>query len=228
MLTPSGVSDKRYSAAELPTDGRITVSPLFKKKICCPYCNEALEQAPKRKRKCPDCNQYIFVRKGRLRTEAQADLEDWLGRVEHLGISGKMFERHRKALLKEWGFEPPRNDVKWRTLNDLITVAQRPQERKPLYLEMVFIAQQEGKNPKPYLMKVARCELLDIKERDGEFFSYKVTIHTCNDELVCQACREMAKRTFSVDEALATMPIPNVCQSEHGCRCWYSGVPDYE
>jgi len=48
----------------------------------CPYCAAALEKKPSRKKKCPDCNNFIYVRtrpfdrKRVLVTEAQRDLID--------------------------------------------------------------------------------------------------------------------------------------------------------
>jgi hypothetical protein len=37
----------------------------------------------------------------------------------------------------------------------------------------------------------------------------------------CEACRSLHGTTLPVDEALSTLPIPNKCTSETGCRCQY-------
>jgi hypothetical protein len=37
----------------------------------CPYCRKALAKKPKRKTKCPHCSKPIYVREGKLLTEAQ-------------------------------------------------------------------------------------------------------------------------------------------------------------
>ena len=36
---------------------------IFKKKISCPYCDQALDEIPKRKKKCPHCGEPIYVKK---------------------------------------------------------------------------------------------------------------------------------------------------------------------
>lgn len=37
-------------------------TPKEQKKIFCPYCYEILEQEPKKKKKCPHCENFIYVR----------------------------------------------------------------------------------------------------------------------------------------------------------------------
>ena len=192
--------------------------PVFRKKPRCPYCGEALDAKPKRKKKCPHCGQPIFVRQGVLRTKEQAGTDDWLKRLEYLGITRKEFERHRQQLAKQFGFEPAINDTVWRILNNRIASTQSHQDLRLVYQEMARLVKMEGKDPTPYSAKARTQELLEIKE--GGLWN-RVTIHTANDDLVCPACRELAKKTFPIDEALRTLPIPNLCQSERGCRCSY-------
>ena len=90
---------------------------------------------------------------------------------------------------------------------------------------MAHIAREEAKDPKPYVAETARCELLELK-KSGVIS--RVRINTRNDSFVCPACREASTRTYGLDEALKTMPIPNLCQSENGCRCWYTAVVDID
>lgn len=45
---------------------------------------------------------------------------------------------------------------------------------------------------------------------------------TCNDQHVCSECRKLSGQSIPIDKALSQMPIPHVCTSEMGCRCWYT------
>ena len=56
-------------------------------KAYCPYCQYEFPETPTRKKKCPNCGNYVYVRKGILLTEEQVNIEDWISRVEALGIT---------------------------------------------------------------------------------------------------------------------------------------------
>ncbi len=107
----------------------------------CPYCNQGLDKKPGRRKKCPHCGQFIYVRtrpsdgEKVLVTEAQAEKiqEQWF--IVHGGTHDayleakgqvaqgkvKLAERfaEEKAILAErFGREPSDNDVQWGLLND--------------------------------------------------------------------------------------------------------------
>jgi hypothetical protein len=72
------------------------------------------------------------------------------------------------------------------------------------------------------MAKVHRMDLLNIKELNRTSGIQMVArVLTANDELVCEECRKLSKMTFTIDEALATMPIPNNCLNGN-CRCGYA------
>lgn len=67
---------------------------LFKKKIRCPYCNNPLEKKPTRKKKCPSCGEYIYVKKGQLykeddlkKYEEEMTKDAEKNRIEYLSLS---------------------------------------------------------------------------------------------------------------------------------------------
>jgi predicted RNA-binding Zn-ribbon protein involved in translation (DUF1610 family) len=192
--------------------------PLFQKKPECPYCGKTLDVKPTRKKKCPHCGRPIFVRQGNLRTQEQAETDDWLKRLEYLGVTRKDFDRHQQELAKQFGLKPVVNDTVWRILNSRIASTRSHQDLRLIYQEMAHLVETEGKDSKPYNVEARKHELLEIRE--GGFWN-RATIQTANDDLVCPACRKLAKKTCSIDEALQTLPIPNLCQSERGCRCSY-------
>ena len=68
-----------------------------------------------------------------------------------------------------------------------------------------------------------RLDLLHAKEHTPML---EARILTRNDDLVCDECRELSKKIFTIDEALKTMPIPHKCTNEN-CRCtWGFQIPD--
>ena len=94
----------------------------------CPYCGKALAKMPGRKKKCPHCGEFIFVRtrpidgESVLVTKDQVELiaEQWAiknGTHKEYLEGRAIFDEARKSLEKEYGFKPPENDVKWRVLS---------------------------------------------------------------------------------------------------------------
>jgi len=95
--------------------------------VHCPYCSELLEKAPGRKKKCPHCANYIYVRtrpidrKKILITESEIDViqEDWAIKT----FAETYFERRdeietiRDELRNKFGKEPMISDVKWSLFN---------------------------------------------------------------------------------------------------------------
>ena len=70
-----------------------------------------------------------------------------------------------------------------------------------------------------YLQEMRQAHEL---EKEG-VFQYEVSIETCNDDHVCDACRRIASRKYTVEGA-PELPYEK-CTSEDGCRCSVSVVP---
>ena len=98
----------------------------------CPNCGKALENKPSRKKKCPECGNFMFVRtrpsdnKKVLVTEAQAEVieEQWSivnGTHDSYLKEKKAFENERASQAKRFGCAPSENDVKWALLNKQLT-----------------------------------------------------------------------------------------------------------
>ena len=94
----------------------------------CPYCNHALEKKPSRKKKCPHCGQFIYVRtrpsdnQKVLVTEAQTEqiAQQWAtvhGPQEIDAPADGRFEEEKAKLAKRFGRAPSNNDVQWSLLN---------------------------------------------------------------------------------------------------------------
>lgn len=188
----------------------------------CPYCGFNLEVIPKRKKKCPNCGDDIFVSKGKLYTKEEKDIRDWLRRVEDLGITRKMFNDEREKLSERFGLKASINDTAWTILNSINTPNKSYQDRKFIYLAMAHILQLEDKSTKEIMVQAHKMDLLEMKELvDNSGIEMMGKILTCNDDLVCDECRKLSKKVFTVDEALKTMPIPHQCTNKN-CRCWWA------
>lgn len=94
----------------------------------CPYCNYALDKKPGRKKKCPGCNNFIYVRTSPktggkiLITEPQIDTieEQWSiidGTHSEYKQKKEIIENERQSLTKKFGREPSKNDINWSLLN---------------------------------------------------------------------------------------------------------------
>lgn len=131
----------------------------FKKKSKCPNCNFILADKPVRKQKCPQCDNYILVRNGELVTEEEANILDWLLRLEHFGVSRRDFDKHRKELSQQFGQLADVNDTVWRILNHLIEVKYKDfVAQEQIYREMAAFVSNEGKDPTEYLIQAEKVK----------------------------------------------------------------------
>ena len=103
----------------------------------CPYCSKMLGKMPGRKRKCPDCWKYMYVRtrpvdRQRVLVTEQGvkDVDDqWTTihakqRVRQF-VDEEEFEKEKAALAARFGWGPSDNDVLWAIHNkDLVEHAR--------------------------------------------------------------------------------------------------------
>jgi hypothetical protein len=73
-----------------------------------------------------------------------------------------------------------------------------------------------------YAVSLREIQEARVIEKEG-FFRYIVEVRTCNDDIVCMACRELASKAYSLDD-VPELPHEK-CTSEDGCRCWLSVTP---
>lgn len=107
---------------------KLKLSSVGNLEAVCPYCNQSLEKKPGRKKKCPHCGQFIYVRtrpsdeQQVLVTEAQAEEigEQWSivnGTHDDYLAEKKRFAEEKIRLAKRFGREPSDDDVRWSQLN---------------------------------------------------------------------------------------------------------------
>ena len=186
----------------------------------CPYCNIALDPIPKRKKDCLTCGKPIYVRKGNLLTEFDALRQDWLNYLSPLNVSTGDFDHAKAQLAQQFGHEPGFFDVVWRILNNVVTAGRPIADLETAYREMSRVASFEKKDPRPYLAQALTTSLQAIKLRGAKRVSISCYAGE-PDFSTCEACRSLHGTRLTVDEALATLPIPNKCSSDTGCRCEY-------
>jgi|Deesub1362A_J573_1020465.scaffolds.fasta_scaffold17422_2 DNA-directed RNA polymerase subunit RPC12/RpoP len=198
-------------------------------KSICPYCKRDLDKAPKRKKKCPHCGNFIYVRtspstrKKVLVTEEEAEKIDALRNLSQYGVTLKKFNSHKAKLSEKFGKEASTRDVIWSIYNELIAKKKDLQELKMLYYEMALFLNKEGKDSFPLLQQAAKMELMRFKK---EGFIKKVRILASADS--CPVCQKLNGKVFTVERALKTMPIPckecthKLYDGNRGfCRCSY-------
>lgn len=186
----------------------------------CPYCKQEFNPIPKRKKKCPNCENFVYVKyspsnsQERLVTELekQAIEQEWQLHYQQID------KKSRKDA-----------DLKWGELNKQVVEAMKIGDwatMKQCYNEMVYILGREGRSAQRTIEERNRCELMNLKESSIE----KVEILTARNETVCKYCASLEGKISTIDEALKTMPIPGNCSGDvfgtgHSfCRCEYLPV----
>jgi hypothetical protein len=203
--------------------------------IACPYCQTVLAQPPHRDEQCPDCGHLIIVRQGRLMTEEEARLEQWLARLIQFNITRSDFENYRLELSQRLGVTASIDNTLWRILRAQVAKGRDPDLVHRAYKEMFRLAGEEGQDLKPYVAEAQKIEQKEelqqrraafwrdmIKIRSSRLAEY-VQVQTCDDDYVCPTCKLLASELYRVNE-VPELPYEE-CQSEGGCRCSVAAVP---
>jgi predicted RNA-binding Zn-ribbon protein involved in translation (DUF1610 family) len=139
---------------------KLKFTPVGNLEAMCPYCNQSLEKKPVRKKKCPHCGQFIYVRTRPsdehqvIVTEAQAEeiAEQWSivnGTHDAYLAEKKRFTEEKDKLAKRFGREPSDNDVRWSQLNQELIEHARQRNWgffRNAKFEMAEILRKEGRS----------------------------------------------------------------------------------
>lgn len=193
----------------------------------CPYCHESLPKLPKRKTKCPHCDNEIVVRSRQtlfassLLTQIQAFELKWLPVLESHGISESEYSRLKRDLQNQRaGFSTA--DFVWAAFNK---ATHADVYRKAF--DMGRFLFETGRDPTMQISIALDARLGDL-ERVG------VRYVEINSAGCCSSCRKMHGLRLSIEEARAKKLIPQSCcireSSGEGkpawCLCDYRG--DFE
>jgi len=197
----------------------------FLLKSACPYCGTVLEKIPKRKSTCPHCNNIIFIRNKKMVTEKNAIMIDFIKSNEFYGANEYEYLKIEDELRKKFGFDPNPSDIVWGYYNRLITKnSSNYRNLSSIYYSMALMLNKEKKDSFELLQLSKKMELLEYK-KDG---IKKVKIITSGKDNACESCLKLEGKTFTINEALKKMPIPNkdcthiLYDENRGfCRCVY-------
>jgi len=145
----------------------------FQAKPKCPNCKQAIPSKPTRKQNCPHCGKPILVRRGELVTEEEANIMEWLLRLEWFEIKRRDFDNYRSQLSKKFGKQASVNDTVWSILNQLVLkYGKNLNMLERVYQEMASLLSSEGKDPTKYLVEVEkiRRSRWPNEKREGQVF----------------------------------------------------------
>lgn len=190
----------------------------------CPYCGVVYDKPIKRKKKCPDCGNTIYVRTTQDLYPSSALTE---GEVNHAEFYMTMkntifitmgdFKKMEKVLQKKWNTQKVNTyDVLWGLYNSL-ELYQRHVDKtygKKQVLNEVFYRKKwldtaaasyqanRGHDPMPYLQSAHRNT---IQQSKMDEYTKGLTVKCYN---CCEACMKFDDKTFSIDFLEKTPVLP--------------------
>lgn len=214
----------------------------------CPYCEAILDKRPQRKKKCPECDNYIYVKtlpttqEKVLVTESQASEIDaewarrnwrqrWLTSLFSLGISEANFEQVKSRISAKLKKDASDKDVVWSLLNQAIqNNSDDFNLLHRIHYTMALFLDEEKRDFKPLLVDAARLQIMYYKQRGVS----EVRIMSAGAGNSCESCQKQDGKIYTVDEALRLMPIPCDECAKPGlsgqlgfCRCQYMMVANF-
>ncbi len=209
----------------------------------CPYCKTELKKVPIRKSKCPNCKNYIFIRRlkdsnvNALLTEVQAQEVDneieneylknkGFYEVESFGVSKEKFLKRKEEHFLKYGIKDNSNDVVWSLFNELlIKNANDNTLLSRIYYSMAVFIYKEGKDNFKYLQLSAKATLDSFQLKcESSDLVFNIQIIVSRDS--CDNCKSMAEKIMTIEEAYL-LPVPcRDCTHTIGfCRCTYGVIP---
>ena len=215
MFSSSSKNPKKLTITvkgPLPPPSHDPLPPIVLVSAACPYCRVVQEPSPKRRRKCQDCDQIIYIRTDQV-------------------------ERKRYLLTKEQAdqAERDRRNVRWKELSLQVQSAMQGGDWQLLritYHQQASILFNEGRPHRHVTESAMKAELMGFQQVGIN----SVQVSTCQDERVCAECRALDGAVFTVADAMERMPLPGRdCtdakdKNPHGgrCRCRYSPVFEHQ
>ena len=143
---------------------------MINSEIKCPNCFKILPTKPKRKKECPHCGKFIFVRNGQLVTEDESVITDWLEFFAEFQVSRQYIYESREKLKVKIGHQPSISETLWAILNELLIRFENNNfALEKLYLAMARLGSSEDKDPIQYLLEAERHKKQHQKKLLDEF-----------------------------------------------------------
>jgi hypothetical protein len=200
----------------------------------CPNCENKLESIPKRKAKCPNWDEQIYVKtkknifdKNLLTQEEKLAAEEMYKLKGQFGVEFSNYRIKEKELTQKFGKVAPPGDIIWGLYSDLILEhVSNYWSLHLIYYDQAQFLFKEGRNSFPIMKLSLEMNLLALKSEGIE----NVKVHTDRIDYP-ELCRKLNGMTLPINEALSTMPIPiKECsqlfydENRNFCRCPYMPV----
>ena len=187
--------------------------------VRCPYCDAELTRAPRRKSRCPNCGNSVFVRSKQSYfssawlTKEQAAVVDALNAIPGMDVDnfrsiGRILDNRRRP----W---TPMNIV------EFVCCELVPQSRvdytqvQHTYHIMALLRKTLSQNYLELLEQRTHLDLLNLQERGLDV----VYIYTRQDN-ACNACSSLQMKAISLSSALSSPPLPVLeCTGQPFCMC---------
>lgn len=122
-------------------------------------------------------------------------------------------------------------DIRWQELNGLAREALERGDWSALesaYRQQASILFEEGRPHRDVAVQAHRAALMRMQEAGVN----RVKVSTAQDERVCRDCQSAGGKTYAINDALETMPLPGSHCTDGGqknpyggrCRCLYLAV----
>lgn len=193
----------------------------------CPYCASILDKPPKKKKKCPQCGNFIYVRSSRVLfpstclTEDEAFATDEYYNFKEYGFEKEDFFAKHRALCDKHGDSISYTKTCISVYEELILEKTELFQLQSLYFRIALLKYKQGEEFFPHLQQHAKLQLTSLKQKGYD----RVKISSIGS---CEMCQQLNGRVLSVNEALKEKPIPNMkCthEIEKGklgwCMCHY-------
>ena len=187
----------------------------------CPHCKVKMDSIPKHKKKCLSCGKDIYAitdpfdeQKTHCLKKDDAEL---LKVIKKLKISEKAFVDAKNRALKGSSV----GDIVW----GLIGQEKHEAARRGDWHRMSLITFEQAR----YLYKMGRDyfpvrQLADKEDLQSLLnmrgIHTQLTITTSKDDRVCEKCKALEGKVFTIKKAIEKMPLPVKCESGW-CRCNY-------
>ncbi len=201
----------------------------------CPYCGESFPSFPKRKRKCPNCENVVVIWRGRDRkqrvlvTEARAAALTAEEEKERARISAEIDadpERRFRRVARivdglgisdgevrdQLGISASEGDAAWSLLNKVVSRCMAKGDFETLSFAYFIMARRldaEKRDFRELLRQANKMKLLAIQQQARESPDLYSGVSIIGGG-GCDACRSIDGRQFPLEEAIRIQPLP--CQ----------------
>ncbi len=191
----------------------------------CPYCGSNLAKPPKKKKKCPHCGNYMYIRSSRILfpstclTEEEAIATDEFYGLQEYGTSKDDFFQKHEQMDNE-------NHISTciAIYENLLLEKTDIFQLQSIYLKLALLNYKYGNEFISYLQNHAKMQLMHLKQNG----CVQVKIFSVGS---CNTCHKLNGRVLTIEAALREKPIPcRDCTHEMEkektgwCRCLYEPV----